>query len=315
MFRWENRQNNVKNMEKVKGLIVAPFTAFTSEGDVDLPKVRLQKDFYKANGAAGAFICGTTGDGAALQKEEKVELFREWAKYREDGFAVIAFFVGTCVRECAELAVAAQDCGLDAVAMTAPYYQRPRTLDDLCECCGAVARAVPQMPLYYYHVPTITGVNFPMCDFLKKADSLIPNLAGIKYTDQNIMDFQICLNHAGGKYNIMWGWDEMMLSAMAVGAEAFVGSTYGYLAPTYNRVIQLFKENRHKEAAEHQLAAVKFVTLLIKYGSGCGKAYMKAAGLDLGPCRPPLSTMTDEQYALFLKELDTLSFEKYKSAL
>ncbi|MCD8208201.1 MAG: dihydrodipicolinate synthase family protein [Bacteroidales bacterium] len=302
-------------MEKVKGLIVAPFTAFTAEGEVDLPKVRQQKDFYKSNGAAGAFICGTTGEGAALQKEEKVELFREWSKYKDEDFAVIAFCGGTCVRESAELAKAAQDCGLDAVAITAPYYQRPRTLIDLCECCSSVARAVPQMPLYYYHVPTITGVNFPMHEFLKKADEFIPNFAGIKYTDQNIMDFQLCLNHADGKYNIMWGWDEMMLSAMAVGAEAFVGSTYGYLAPTYIKVIQLFKENRHKEAAEHQLAAVKFVTLLGKYGSGCGKAYMKVAGLDLGPCRPPLSTMGDEQYEQFLKELDTLEFGKYKSTL
>ncbi len=309
------REKLYKNMEKVKGLIVAPFTAFTAEGEVDLSKVRLQKDFYKANGAAGAFICGTTGEGAALQKEEKVSLFREWAKYREDDFAVIAFCGGTCVRESAELAVAAQDCGLDAVAITAPYYQRPGTLDALCECCASVARAVPHTPLYYYHVPTITGVNFPMWDFLKKADSLIPNLAGIKFTDQNIMDFQLCLNHADGKYNIMWGWDEMMLSAMAVGAEAFVGSTYGYLAPTYNKVIRLFKENRLREAAGYQLAAVKFVTLLGKYGSGCGKAFMKATGLDLGPCRPPLATLTAPQYERLLRDISDISFEKYKCVL
>ena len=50
-------------MEKIKGLIVAPFTAFKKNGEVDVRKVEVQQKYYKDNGISGAFVCGTTGEG------------------------------------------------------------------------------------------------------------------------------------------------------------------------------------------------------------------------------------------------------------
>ena len=64
-------------------MIVAPFTGFTDDGEVDLSKVRLQKKFYKDNGIVGAFICGTTGEGSSLTMSERKLLFEEWAKYKD----------------------------------------------------------------------------------------------------------------------------------------------------------------------------------------------------------------------------------------
>ena len=50
-----------------------------------------------------------------------------------------------------------------------------------------------------------------------------------------------------------------------------------------------------------------------KYGNGCGKAFMKAAGLDLGPCRAPLHTLSDKEYASLLDDLSRLPFEEYRN--
>ena len=58
-------------MKKLKGLIVAPFTGFTAEGEVDISVVSRQQKFYKDNGIIGAFVCGTTGEGSSLSMEEK----------------------------------------------------------------------------------------------------------------------------------------------------------------------------------------------------------------------------------------------------
>ena len=105
----------------------------------------------------------------------------------------------------------------------------------------------------------------------------------------------------------------MLLPALAIGAQAYVGSTYGYHAPVYNEIIRLFNEGRISEAADLQLIANRFIELLGKYGNGCGKAFMKAAGLDLGPCRPPLDTLSDTRYASFLDDLSKLPFEQYRN--
>ena len=57
------------------------------------------------------------------------------------------------------------------------------------------------------------------------------------------MDFQRCVAVGGGKYNMLYGRDEMALSALAMGAAAAVSSTIGYsptLPPTLAN-IEIFR--------------------------------------------------------------------------
>ena len=300
-------------MKKIKGLVCAPFTAFGAHGDVDLSKVALQAAFYKENGVSGVFACGTTGEGSSLTMEEKKALFSEWAKQRSEDFSVIGFLGGTSLRDCVELARHASEVGLDAVAMTAPYYQRPASVEDLALALTEVASKVPGMPFYFYHIPVLTKVSFPMVRLLETVDGMIPNFAGIKYTDENMMDFHLCLEYKDRKYNIMWGRDEMYLETLAIGGRTFVGSTYGYMAPLYHAVREAFEAGKADEAAALQFEAVRLITLLDKYGSGAGKAFMKAAGLDLGPCRRPLRTMDPDTYEAFVRDLSGTRFEEFKN--
>ncbi len=300
-------------MKRIKGLIVAPFTAFKNDGFVDLQKVKEQEDFYRRNGAAGAFVCGTTGEGSALTMQEKKSLFKEWGRVKHDGFTVIGFLGGTCLEEEKELAKYAVECGLDAVAVTAPYYQKPADVDTLSMCCAEVAAAASEIPFFYYHIPCLTNVGFPMRSLLEKMDAEIPNLAGIKYTFEDLSDYQLCLEFKERKYNILWGRDEMLLPALSIGASGFVGSTYGYCSRGNNMIIEKFNSGQIEEAAKLQLTSNRLITLLGKYGSGSGKAFMKAAGLDLGPCRLPLQTMSRETYISFTEELKRLDFDSMKN--
>lgn len=299
-------------MEKIKGLIVAPFTGFTADGELNLSMVKVQADFYKRNGISGAFVAGTTGEGSALTMDEKKALYKEWAAVRPEGFALIGFVGGTCVKECQELARYARECGLDGVAMTAPYYQKAANVKALAQTCAAVASAVPDMPFFFYHIPVLTHVGFAIYDLLREMDAIIPNLAGIKYTFENMMDYQLCLDYKDRKYTVMWGRDEMLLEALSIGADTFVGSTYGYNAPVYTKIIEAFNAGDMKKAMELQHKACDYITYLNKYGNGCGKAFMKVVGVDLGPCRLPLSTLTDEQYASLVDDLGKTDFDDYK---
>lgn len=301
----------MKNIEKIYGLIAAPFTAFDENDEINLDIVAEQQAMYKRNGLSGVFICGTTGESSALTMEEKKLLFKKWSEYKTPDFKIIAFLGGTCVKECKELALYAQRCNLDAVSITAPYYFRPANEKALALFCKEVASAVPDMPFYYYHIPVFTGVSFPMINFLEIADEIIPNFAGIKYTYENMMDYQLCLNFKNKKYNILWGRDEMLLPALSIGAVSAVGSTYGYMTPIYLKIIELFKENKLEDAAGMQLQAIKFIQLLDKFGGGCGKAYMKSIGLNLGKHRLPVLNLSDNQYTELTQLLNQMNFTKY----
>ena len=299
-------------MKKLKGLIVAPYTGFTADGEVDLQAVARQQKYYKQNDIIGAYVCGTTGEGSALTLEEKKILFREWARYREEHFTIIGFVGGTSVKDAQELSALAAECGLDAVAMTAPYYQKAANVHELALTLAEVASAAPGLPFFYYHIPVLTHVCFPMIDLLREVDGLIPNFAGIKYTFEDLMDYQFCLEFGNRKYNILYGRDEMMLPVLSLGGEGFVGSTYGYSAPLYLSLMKAFREGDLVRAAALQYKTNQLIAVLGKYGNGTGKAFMKAAGLDLGPCRHPLTTLTEEQYACFLDDLRALDFENYQ---
>lgn len=302
-------------MEKTKGLIAAPFTAFDEQGALNLGMVARQAAMYKKNGLAGVFICGTTGESASLTLQEKKALFQEWGRHRSPGFKVIAFLGGTCVDECIELAQWAQAQALDGVAVTAPYYFKPASVKALADFCIGIASATPQMPFYYYHIPSFTGVYFPMFDFIQEMDGKLPNFTGIKYTFENLMDFQLCLNYKDNKYDMLWGRDEMLLPALSIGAQGAVGSTYGYMVPLYNKIIELCGECRLAEARHYQLIANKFILLLSKYGDGTGKVFMKNIGLDMGKYRMPSGNLSVEAERLLEEELRGFAFEKYCNVL
>ncbi|NDW08559.1 dihydrodipicolinate synthase family protein [Dysgonomonas sp. 520] len=298
-------------MKKIKGLIVAPFTAFDKLGKLNLSMIERQAYMYKNNKISGVFICGTTGESSALTMDEKRILFKEWAKYKTADFKVIAFLGGTCVEECIELALLAKECDLDAISLTAPYYFKAANVKALSDFCIDVASSVPDMPFFYYHIPSFTNAYFPMIDLLEEIDGKLPNFAGIKYTYENLMDYQLCLDFKNKKYDILWGRDEMLLGALAMGAQGAVGSTYGYMAPIYNKVFEYYAQKDMLGAQEFQLKANKLICLLNKYGGGTGKAFMKATGLDLGAYRPPVSNLSNEQETEFLNELECLEFYSY----
>ena len=302
-------------MNKIIGLIAAPFTAFDKGGKLNLPMVAQQAFMYKKNGVAGVFICGTTGESSALSMDEKKSLYKAWSIHKSSNFKVIAFLGGTCISECVELALLAQELGLDAISLTAPYYFKADNIKSLSDFCIEVASHTPDMPFYYYHIPSFTGADFAMIDFLDEIDGKLPCFTGIKYTFENLMDYQLCLEYKDRKYDILWGRDEMLLAALAMGAQGAVGSTYGYMAPIYNNIITSYNNRHLDKARTYQLVANQFIHLLNKYGGGTGKTFMKAIGLNMGKHRLPVSSLSPQQEELFYQELEKLDFQKYCNKL
>ena len=300
----------------LQGLIAAPFTPMHADGSVHL---ELIPDYYallKENGVTGAFICGSTGEGVSLTVKEKKAVAEAWAacSKNDPSFSVMPLLGGTCIADAKELAMHAKAIGLDAVSFTAPSYFKPANVQMLAECCKEIAAVVPDMPFYYYHIPVLTGVGFPMYDLLQAIDGMIPNFAGVKYTHEDFMDFLSCLHYKNGKYDMVWGRDENMLPALSIGTKASIGSTYNYAAPLYHRLIDAFEAGDLVSAQQLQQQSIDMIKLLGKYGGiATGKAYMKLIGLDCGTFRLPVKNMDATAFDQFKKDVAALSFEQFCS--
>ena len=304
------------NTKHVTGLIAAPFTPMNIDGSLNTSLIPQYYAMLKANGVTGAFICGSTGEGVSMTTKEKMQVAEAWAAATKNDkdFKVMMFLGGTCISDCKELALHAKQIGLYAISFTSPFYFKPANVDMLAKACAELASVVPDMPFYYYHIPVLTGVGFAMYDLLQAIDEKVPNFAGIKYTHEDFMDFLSCINFKNGKYNMLWGRDENMLSALALGTKGAVGSTFNYAAPLYHDLMEAFANNDLKKANALQQKSIDMIRLLGKYGGiATGKAYMKLIGVDCGEFRLPVKNMDTAQFLLFKKDTEQINFSSFCS--
>lgn len=296
-------------MTKIEGLIAATFSTFNAEGALDLKLVPRVVDRLVSDGLRGVFVCGTNGEGPSLTIQERMAVAETYVKAAKGRLLVMVHVGHSSVEECRRLAAHAQEIGADAISAVAAFYFKPSSVANLVDSMAKIASAAPNLPFYYYHIPALTGVGLDMVEFLRMGGTRIPNLAGIKYTAATIHEYQACVNYDGGKFDILYGYDELLLPALVVGAKGAVGSTYNYAAPLYLQVMADFSAGRLREAQKRQLLLVNMIREMTQYPAiPAQKAIMSMIGLDLGPCRLPLQKLKTGDTEALRKALDAIGF-------
>lgn len=294
----------------IQGLVAATHTPFRQDGSLRLEVIERQAGHLISNQVGYAFICGTTGESHSLTLQERSALAERWMEVaRGSALKVIVHVGGNCLTDAQSLARQAQTLGAAAVSALAPSYFKPKSITALVECCAAVASSCPDLPFFYYDIPSWTGVAFPMAEFLERAAERIPNLAGLKFTNGDLMMFQQCLRSCSGKMSVTWGCDEYLLAALALGAEGAIGSTYNFAAPIYTGLLEAFRIGDLRKAREAQYRSVQLISLLSQRGYlPAAKALMQMLGVEVGPPRLPSEGLTVESRAALQKDLEILGF-------
>jgi N-acetylneuraminate lyase len=176
-----------------------------------------------------------------------------------------------------------------------------------------VVESAPNTPLFYYHIPSMTGVTFPIDQFLVQASKRLSTFRGIKFSDGNLSEYSYCVAYENGQYNILYGQDEQLLAALSMGGTSAVGSTYNYCGKLNNELLEAFASGDITTALEKQRKSQQCVMVLRKYGAivghvGASKAIMKARGFDVGPPRLPLLSISDSDYSSLIKDLKSVGF-------
>jgi N-acetylneuraminate lyase len=298
------------NKCKLAGLVAAVHTPFHPDGSLNLAAVERQAGQLLRHRLAAVFVCGSTGESQSLSCDERRQLARRWVEVcRGTPMRVVVHVGSNCLPEAKALAREAAELGVAAISAVAPFYFKPRTLQGLVEWCAAIASAAPSTPFYFYDVPVLTNVHFPMPAFLAQAADRIPTLNGIKFTNNDLMAFQLCLQADDGAFDIPWGIDECMLAAFALGGTGAVGSTYNFAAPVFQALLAALARGDLATAREQQQRATALIQLMFGYGYlGASKVIMKWLGADVGPCRPPLDNLNVEQAAKLRRELEAAGF-------
>lgn len=295
---------------RLDDLVAATHTPFDADGELDLAAVEAQAAHLLRTGVTIAFIGGTTGESHSLTVAERLALAERWmAVANGTPLRVVVHVGGNCLADARALAAQAGRLGAAAIAALSPSYFKPRSVEVLVDCCETIAAAAPEVPFYFYDIPVLTGVNLSMADFLEVAAERVPSLAGIKFTNPDLMMYQRCLRAQDGRFDLPWGVDEELLAALAVGAEGAVGSSYNFAASIYLRLIRAFRAGDVEAAREAQFESVRLIQLLSEFGyMAAAKAVMGMLGVPVGQPRLPNTRITSERVSELRARLVEIGF-------
>ncbi|MCD8304636.1 MAG: dihydrodipicolinate synthase family protein [Prevotellaceae bacterium] len=297
--------------EKIKGLIDAPFTPFSPNGDVDLTPIPAYARMLAKNGLRGVFVNGSSGEGYMLTSEERTRLAEAWRNALPECFKLIVHVGSCCLRESQRLASHAQSIEAWGIGAMAPPFPKISRIEELVCYCEEIASAAPRLPFYYYHIPAFNGAFLPMVDFLRAVEKRIPNFAGIKYTYESIYEYNQCRLYAGGKFDMLHGQDETLLPSLAMGgAQGGIGGTTNYNGRCLVGIIEAWQRGDLQEARRLQNYAQEVINVICRFRGNIvgGKRIMKLIGLNLGANRTPFLNITPEEEQRLKQELEQIDF-------
>lgn len=298
-------------MEKIKGLIDAPFTPFKENGEVNYEPIGAYADLLAKNGLKGVFINGSSGEGYMLTEEERMKLAEVWIDAAPKGFKVIVHVGSTCVKMSRSLAAHAQKIGAWGIGAMATPFPKINRVEELVKYCEEIAVGAPQLPFYYYHIPAFNNAYLPMPAFLEAVDGRIPNFAGIKYTYESLYEYNKCRLYKDGKFDMLHGQDETILPCLAMGgAQGGIGGTTNYNGRCLVGILEAWEAGDIEKARELQNFSQAVINVICHFRGNIvgGKRIMKLIGLDLGKNRTPFQNMTDDEEKAMKAELEAIRF-------
>jgi N-acetylneuraminate lyase len=257
-----------------------------------------QAQLFKESGLRSVFLAGTTGEWASLTLDERKALCERWLDVAGDSMRVAVHVGHNCLADAVALANHARQSGVAAVAAVAPSYFKPATVHELIEFCMPIAAEADPLPFYFYHIPGMTGVRLPMAEFLHEARFRIPNLRGLKFSHDDLVELQECVAQDNRAFEVLFGCDEALLAGLCLGVRGAVGSTYNFAGPHYQRLSRAFESGDLATARALQFQAARMIKALCEFGFlAASKQVMALVGVDCGPVRPPLHNLSEEQIA------------------
>jgi len=140
-----------------RGVGVALLTLFDGAGDLDASATAEHAARLADAGISAVVVAGTTGEAAALDREERLTLLRAVRAAVPPSVVVVAGTGAPSARQAVEFSRDAQGAGADCLLALSPAWSL-----DVRPYYSAVAAAVPDTPLLAYHWPAASAPGIPV---------------------------------------------------------------------------------------------------------------------------------------------------------
>ena len=280
-------------------VITAMVTPFNKNFKLNLDNCYRLMNYLIDNGSDGILLSGTTGESPTLSDEEKIKLFKFAKKNFGDRTKIIAGTGSNDTRHSIELSKEAEKLGVDCLLLITPYYNKPSQWG-LFKHFEAIASEVGT-PIILYNVPSRTSCNISSktCVELSKID----NICGVKEASSDMKQISEIIRDADKDFLVYSGNDGDTLPILSLGGYGVISVASHIIGREIKKMISHFKKGNFKEAAELHCDLLDiFYGIFITTNPVPIKEALNLKGIDVGPCRLPLSSM-EEKELLFFKDI------------
>lgn len=291
--------------EPIRGVIVPTVTPMKDDGAINPDVMKPLADYLIANGVAGLFPIGTTGEGPLLTVDERKTIAQATVKAVDGRVPVIIHTGAITTTETIDLTAHAKSIGADAVAVVAPFYFGHSDAA-LMTHFEAVLDAVPDMPMYLYNFPGVSN-NTLSLDIVTRLAKHHEMVVGLKDSSGDLQTLFASKHFHDGAFNTAVGPDELILAALSTGVDASV-SGHANLVPEivvsiYNATIAgNLQEAQTYQRKLNQVSKVLATDVWLPMM----KALLNQRGIPVGNVRRPLLAPTDEMIQTALRQLTAL---------
>ena len=208
-----------------------------------------------------------TGECHSLTCDERLALYDAWAAAGPaHGLAVIAHVGANSIEDAQAFWPPGARARLSPLSLAgAVVFQAARSTHLIDVVC---ARS-PAKPLTCRSITTTSRPDRRVAAdgrFLTGRADRIPNLAGIKFTNPDLVSYRRSLDVAGERFDLPWGIDEALLGALATGARGAVGSTYNWAPKLYIELDRRVPARRSRRGPPPQSISIAMVEAIAATG-------------------------------------------------
>ena len=276
-----------------EGTAVALVTPFTEDGSaVDFAGLAALCDMQIKAGIDALIICGTTGEASTMPDAEHVQVISEAVKAAGGKVPIIAGTGSNDTRHAVHLATEAERVGADALLVVTPYYNKT-SQSGLVEHFKASASAV-DLPVILYNVPSRTAMNIDPETLLRLAP--VENIVGMKECNFNQLNRNMSL--CGSRYHYWSGEDGLVVPLMAMGGQGVISVIANVLPELTIAMTHAWLAGDHDQARRLQVELEPLIEACFCEVNPIPVKYaMNRAGLQAGPCRLPLVSISPDHAA------------------
>lgn len=249
-------------------------------------------EYELSTGVEGFYCMGSSGEALLLSVEERKQALEAIVRIVNGRVPVIAH-VGTIrTQDAISLARHAAGVGVDAISMIPPYYYK-FSMDEITRYYEDVCAAVPGTGIIVYNIPQFTGIEFNA----ENAGRLLSNeqIIGIKHTSTNLYSLERMKSAYPNKL-FMNGFDEQLIGALSMGADATIGTTVNVFAPLFLEARRLFSSGENARAFAIQREIGLCVETMCQVGIfSAVKHVLTKRGVPMGACRRPFHALSPEE--------------------